>query len=87
MTEHEAGPVLCLCACGARVRVPADKVGRKATCPKCGRIGVLRPAPPTAETTQTPKPVQRTPAAATSSVRCWGNTRGPWSGDPAGLSY
>jgi len=33
------------CQCGAGLRVPDDKAGRKGTCPKCG-IAIIVPSPP-----------------------------------------
>lgn len=38
--------VVCRCGCGARFKVPPDKIGRQARCPKCRQPLVLTPAEP-----------------------------------------
>jgi membrane associated rhomboid family serine protease len=50
--------VLTACGCGAKIRVPADKLGRKARCPKCRRALVLKRAAP-----DEPRPAPADPPA------------------------
>jgi uncharacterized protein YkwD len=53
------------CPCGAKLHAPEDRAGRKAPCPRCGKVLVVpsRPAP-----AEPPRPVRSLPGPRTADV-------------------
>jgi hypothetical protein len=45
----EAGTISVLCQCGKKLKAPSTAVGKKAKCPKCGNIVVVKLPPPPPE--------------------------------------
>ena len=78
-------PIEVSCSCGRRLKAPDKLLGKKAKCPDCGKILVIKKPDPVAKSD--PKPVAPTPATTSSQIDAGGGSSRAVSPDESDGAY